>query len=178
VIASRTRLADARDEAQAAHEALVQIVYMEDAAAVGQNAELILSGLLFGPIFTPEINVYDDLKSSGDLALLTNVELRQGLARMDAIFEQLALLQADLTTVQQLNFDPYVVRRLTLGSSLGPFLGLEDLPADASPRMESDDMRTLRNLALFKLDLVTQLLAEYDEAADALDSVEEAMGDV
>ncbi len=174
VVASRIRLEDARVEAQAAREALTDIAYLRDAGEVGRRSDLVLSGLLFGPIFTPEMNVYDDLKSSGDLALLRNVDLRQALARMDAIFEQLDLLQADLSTVQQLNFDPYVVRELALGPSLGPFMGLDDLPVDSAPA--PSDLRTLRNLALFKLDLVTQLLAEYDAAADALDSVEEAMG--
>ena len=173
VVSSRARLADARAEARAAHAALTQIAYLEDAGEVGRSSEMVLSGLLFGPIFTPEMNVYNDLKSSGDLALLKNVPLRQALARMDAIFEQLALLQADLTTVQQLNFDPYVVRELVLGASLGPFMGLEDIPVDVSPG--GGDVRILRNLAVFKLDMVIQLLEGYDSAADALDSVERAM---
>ena len=175
VVASRIRLEDASEEAQAAYEALAEIAYWKDPARVSGREDLVLRGLLFGPDFTPEVNVYADLKSSGDLGLLTNGELRQALARMDATFEQLALLQADLTMVQQLNVDPFVVREFALGATMGPYLGLEGLPADAP---SSDvDPRILRNLALFKLDLVEQLLSQYADAADALDAVEAAMGE-
>lgn len=173
VVASRIRLEDASEEAKAAYEALAEIAYWQDPARVSEREDLVLQGFLFGPVFTPEVNVYADLKSSGDLALLTNVELRQALARMDATFEQLALLQADLTMVQQLNFDPFVVREFALGATMGRYLGLEGLPADA-PSSEVDP-RILRNLALFKLDLVEQLLVHYADAADALDAVEAAM---
>jgi hypothetical protein len=173
VVASRGRLESASEEAQAAYDALAEIAYWQDPARVSEREDLVLQGFLFGPVFTPEVNLYADLKSSGDLALLTNVDLRQAPARMDATFEQLDLLQADLTMVQQLNFDPFVVREFALGATMGPYLGLEDLPADApSPDV---DPRILRNLALFKLDLVEQLMAKYADAADALDAVEAAM---
>lgn len=45
---------------------------------------LLLSGLLYGPSYSPELNVYDDLKNSGELALLTNPDLRRALARMES----------------------------------------------------------------------------------------------
>lgn len=173
--ATRERLQDAREEAASAREALTLIAYWEDPAEAAERQDVISSGLLFGPAFTPEMNVYDDLKSSGDLALLRNGGLRQALARMDATFEQLALIQADLTMVQQLNFDPFVVREFSLAGALGPILDLDGLPTDAV--VPDFDMRVLRNLALFKLDLVTQLLDLYEDAFDVMRQVEEAMGD-
>jgi hypothetical protein len=173
--ATRARLTDAAEEARAAQEALESIAYWRDVTTVGQQQELVLFGLLFGPVFTPETNVYADLKNSGDLGLLTSPELRQALAHMDAVLEQLALLQSDLTMVQQLNFDPFVVRAFDLGQTMGPFLGLEELPS-AGPAPELD-MRLLRNLALFKLDLVIQLGNQYEKVAAALDAVERAMDD-
>jgi len=173
VTATRLRLDEARQEARAARGALIAIASWQEPARLGERSDLVLDGMLFGPTFTPEINVYDDLKSSGDLALLTNADLRQALARMDAIFERLALLQDDLTTVQQLNFDPFVIRELALGGILGPNLGLRDLPLDTPA--PAFDLRVLRNLALFKLDLVSLLIARYDEATEALDAVEAAM---
>lgn len=175
VTATRIRLADAREDAQAGYDALAEIAYWEDPSRVSQGRGTVLRGLLFGPAFSPEINVYEDLKSSGDLALLTNIELRQALARMDAAFEQLALMQADLTMVQQLNIDPFVVREFALGPTMGPYLGLEGLPVDTPD--PGTDPRVLRNLALFKLDLVRQLLDQYAEATDALDAVEQAIGE-
>jgi hypothetical protein len=173
VRATRIRLEDAREQAEVARESLAELARLADATFVAERVDRMMVGFLFGPIFTPEINVYADLKNSGDLALLTSGELRQALARMDAQFEQLALLQSDLTTVQQLNFDPVVVREFSLGPTLGPSLGLGNLPADAGA--PAVDLRVLRNLALFKLDLVVQLLEGYSEASEALDAVERAM---
>ena len=60
-------------------------------------------GLLYGSTFYPELNVYDDLKSSGELALLTNPELLRSLATMDSRLELMRIAQADLTAVQQLH---------------------------------------------------------------------------
>lgn len=175
VAATRERLRAAQELARSAREALTLIVYWEDAEEVGRHQDLISSGLLFGPVFTPEINVYADLKNSGDLALLRSADLRQALARMDATFEELDLLQADLTMVQQLNFDPFLLREFPLAGTLGPFLGLEGLPADA---VATDfDLRLIRNLALFKLDLIAQVLAGYDDAFDVLRLVEAALLD-
>ena len=171
--ATRVRLDGAVEEVRAAENALTLAAYWQDPATLSQNHDVVLSGLLFGPVFTPEINVYDDLKNSGDLGLLTNAKLRQALAHMDAVFEQLSLLQADLTMVQQLNVDAFVVQELGLAATMGPYLGLENLPADApNPGI---DMQRVRNLSLFKLDLVRQLHLHYERAAEALEAVEHAM---
>lgn len=171
--ATRVRLDDAVEEVRAAEKALTLAAYWQDPATLSQNQDVVLSGLLFGPVFTPEINVYDDLKNSGDLGLLTNAKLRQALAHMDAVFEQLSLLQADLTMVQQLNVDSFVVQELGLAATMGQYLGLENLPADV-PNPDID-MQRVRNLSLFKLDLVRQLHLNYERAEEALDAVEHAM---
>lgn len=173
IVATRGHLTEAVEEALSAQEALSAMAYWEDPALLKHEQETVLRGFLFGPVFTPEINVYSDLKNSGDLALLTSADLRQALARMDAVLEQLALLQSDVVAVQQLNFDPFVVGALVLEGTLGPFLGLEDLPQNNST--PDVDMQVLRNLALFKLDLVLQLLRRYDDAGEALQGVEDAM---
>lgn len=175
IVATRSHLQEAVEEARRAQEALSAMAYWDDPGLLNRQQEIVLRGLLFGPVFTPEINVYSDLKNSGDLALLSSPDLRQALARMDAVLEQLALLQSDVVAVQQLNFDPFVVGELALEGTLGPFLGLEDLPRNTST--PDVDMQVLRNLALFKLDLVLQLLRGYDDAEETLQGVEDAMGE-
>ena len=171
--ATRVRLDEAVEETRAAQEALTLAAYWQDPATLSQRHDVVLLGLMYGPVFTPEINVYDDLKNSGDLGLLTNAELRQALAHMDAVFEELALLQSDVTMVQQLNVDSFLMQELGLGATMGPYLGLEDLPVDV-PNPDID-MQRLRNLSLFKLDLVRQLHVQYKRAVEALNEVEHAM---
>jgi hypothetical protein len=92
---------------------------------------------------------------------------------MDATFEELALLQADITMVQQLTIDPFVIREFDLGPIVGPWVGLEDLPRD--PETTELDLRMMRNLSLFKLDLIEQEISNYREAMEALDEVDYAM---
>ena len=166
---TRARLDDARTEAVSSQEALQRMVRWTAVSEALEQDGTVLRGLLYGPAFAPELNVYTDLKNSGDLALLRNAGLRQALARMEATLDRLHLLQADLITVQQLRYDPFVLENFALVRSLGPFLGLEDLPEDPSP---TPDLRELRNLALFKLDLVTQLLDAYADAEASIDDVE------
>ena len=173
VTATRARLDRALGEATSAHSALTTTARWTDAAEVAGREQLVGAGLLYGPVFTPELNVYMDLKSSGDLALLRSDELRQALARMDATFEQLALLQADMVMVQQLNIDPFAIREFDLGPIVGPWVGIDDLTEEsATPDF---DIRVFRNLSLFKLDLVEQEIRTYREAMDALDDVEKAI---
>lgn len=173
VTATRARLDQALDEATSAQSALTTTARWTDASDVAGREHRVGVGLLYGPVFTPELNVYMDLKSSGDLALLRSDDLRQALARMDAKFEELALLQADMVMVQQLNIDPYVIREFDLGPIVGPWVGLDDLTE--APATPAFDIREFRNLSLFKLDLVEQEIQTYREAMDALDDVEEAI---
>jgi hypothetical protein len=166
-----TRLQTARDEATETGEALRALASGAQHSSSDFD-DLLRDGLLYGPTFSPEINVYDDLKSSGELALLQNTELRQALAKMDATLELVGLHQADLTVVQQLNYDSFIIEELDLVRLLGDYVGLaatdraDSLPAEAA---------RVRNLAVFKLDLVTALLQLYDEATAALAAVEAAM---
>ena len=99
--------------------------------------------------------------------------LRQALARMDSTFERLALLQADMVMVRQLNIDPYVIREFDLGPIVGPWVGIDDLTGESAP--PDVDIRVSRNLSLFKLDLVEQEIRTYREAMEALDEVENAI---
>jgi hypothetical protein len=175
VAATRERLADARGDAEAAATALRSLASWEAIPDLDEEGEqLLLGGLLFGPSFTPEVNVYIDLKSSGDLALLRSTELRQALASMDATLEQLQFLQDDLIAVQQLNYDPYVIETLSLDGGFATYLGVEGVPR--GPISVPGDLRTLRNLALFKLDLVSQLVGQLNETDQALDAVDAALG--
>jgi hypothetical protein len=99
--------------------------------------------------------------------------LRQALARMDSTFERLALLQADMVMVRQLNIDPYVIREFDLGPIVGPWVGIDDLTGESAP--PDVDIRVSRNLSLFKLDLVEQEIRTYRETMEALDEVENAI---
>lgn len=174
VAATRSRLSSALEDARRAAEALGRVARWEDWPDLdGDVEDLLLQGLLFGPSFAPEINVYIDLKSSGDLGLLRSAELRQALARMDATLEQLQFLQDDLISVQQLNYDPWIIDHLSLAGSFAAYLGLEGVPE--SPSTPTGDLSVLRNLALFKLDLVSQLVAQLGEASGALDAVDVAL---
>ncbi len=129
-----------------------------------ETLKLLRHGLLFGLAFHPEMSVYDDLKSSGELALLTNPVLRQTLSSMEAGLEQLRLTQADLTTVQQLNIDSYMVDHMELISFYGELTGLQQTEAGLPADLGFVDDREFRNRVLLKLDLVTQLEAVLQEA--------------
>ncbi len=107
--------------------------------------------------FHPEMSVYDDLKNSGELALLKSSEIRQSLSRMEAGLEQLKLTQADLTTVQQLNVDSYMVDHIDLFSFYGELTGLDAIETQADTDFGFIVDRNFRNRVLLKLDLVTQL---------------------
>jgi hypothetical protein len=173
IVATRDRLNLALEQSVSVREALTSTAQWTEIRDMAGRAELVGNGLLYGPVFTPELNVYTDLKSSGDLALLRSTDLRQALARMDATFEQLALLQADITMVQQLTIDPFVIREFDLGPIVGPWVGLEDLPRE--PNNPDFDLRMMRNLSLFKLDLIEQEIQSYREAMEVLEEVDGAM---
>lgn len=136
-----------------------------------------VDGLLFVPNCTPELNVYEDLKSSGELALLTNQRLRQALSAMEASVVQVAGAQEDTEAVQQLNFDPYRLARVDLRPILGPELGLPD--AGPAPRPDLDFILTIdfRNLALFKLDLFVQMDRAMDVVGERLTLVAQLIDD-
>ncbi len=125
--------------------------------------DLLRHGLLFGSAFYPEMSVYDDLKSSGELALLTNPGLRRSLSSMKAGLEQLRLAQADLTVVQQLNIDSYMVDHMDLTDFYGDMTGLKLPDGGSIASYEFIDDREFRNRVLLKLDLVVQLETVIEE---------------
>ncbi len=130
-------------------------------------------GLLFGLAFHPEMSVYDDLKSSGELALLTDSRLRQALSHMDSGLEQLRLAQSDLTTVQQLNVDSYMVDHMDLISFYGELTGMDQ--ASDVPRSDFEFLgdREFLNRVVLKLDLVTQLEAALAETESRVQDVKD-----
>ena len=137
--------------------------------------QLVRFGVLYGPTFSPELNVYDDLKNSGELALLTNRNIRRSLATMDNRLEVLQLAQSDLALVQQLEIDSYAIDHINLRVLYGDDLGISWV----TPDMEHDfnflsDMR-FKNRVLLKLDLVTQLVSGFDKAEAALESVRQSI---
>jgi hypothetical protein len=168
-------LADVRSEHDNARGAVEALRGLLPEATAGlppeELRERLAYGLLYGPSFHPELSVYDDLKNSGELGLLTDPALRRALSVMDARVQRLRLTQDDLTTVQQLNVDGYLLRNLPLRTVAAPFLDIEPAsnfgPADAAPTRS----RAFENLVVFKLDLVRL-------AAEAFASLEEALVEV
>lgn len=120
----------------------------------------LIQGFLGVAEFEPHLNVYQDLKSSGELALLEDPAVRESLSAMDAALEHLAEVRSDLATVQQLNFDPYLIRRVDLAAVLFPPSLQTDSPGPSSTVGDDLDVlaeREFRNLAAFKMDLLDGL---------------------
>ena len=165
-----------QENAAGGADALREIVSLDGQNIV--NAELIdllRYGVLFGSDFSPELNVYDDLKNSGELALLRSPRLRQALAKMESQLKLVALAQADMTTIQQLYIDSFAIENLDLRLIYGSDVGLEpDPPIDPSGSELVFDRKT-RNRLLLKLDLVTYLQSRLDEAEAALVTVQDAI---
>ena len=132
--------------------------------------------LTYNPVLALELNVYDDLKHSGELALLSSSSLRRELATMDSRLERVRSAQDDLLTVQQLHVDSYMIEHLDLDE-----LRLLD-PEAALTNTATVDMgfiaeREFRNRIHLKLDLITQFLEALDHAESTLLAVErEAAG--
>lgn len=164
--------AETSDAAEALREILgLQPPYESDEPIL----DLLRHGLLFGPAFHPEMSVYDDLKSSGELALLTDPGLRQSLSSMEAGLELLRLAQADLTTVQQLNIDSYMVDHMDLNFFYGDITGLQQVNDGSMANYEFFNDREFRNRVLLKLDLVTQLEAAIGETKSRVQTVKRSI---
>ncbi|HSM62252.1 MAG TPA: hypothetical protein VK849_15695 [Longimicrobiales bacterium] len=144
----------------------------------GQLVGAVGWGFFGMPTFHPELNVYDDLKSSGELALLTDPSLRQGLSAMDAAIERLRLAQEDLTTVQQLNLDPFLIQRVDLRHVMDVGeMGLHEVAAPSRSELIFTSDPEFRNLALFKLDLVLQADRAAAEAEERMLAVRHALAE-
>ena len=176
VQATLFELNKARDDAVAVAAALrVLISFPQHDHGNDAVEELLRPALLYVPTFYPEINVYDDLKSSGELALLTNSELRSSLANMDARLGLVRMAQDDMATVQQLNIDSYMMDNLNLRWFCGSITGLDDIAEAAMPDPAFISDMDFQNLLLFKPDLVTSVEKEFQNAADALIAVQRSI---
>lgn len=60
---------------------------------------------LYGPSFSAELSVFDDLVSSGELSLLTDAELRRRLAELKSKLDNARRIQDDLAMVQIFDVD-------------------------------------------------------------------------
>ncbi len=129
--------------------------------------------LFYGPVFSPELNVYDDLKSSGELSLLTNPALRSALARMDASMGRVQLAQSDLSNVQQLHIDSFAIDSTPVRLFYAEEIGLTEVDTGNEDPFDFVDDPRFRGRMVLKLDLVTQLEIRFREAGEALVKVRE-----
>jgi hypothetical protein len=141
----------------------------------GDLERAMLQGYFFGSDFAPELSVYDDLKSSGELSLLTNAELRRALSAMDSRIERLGLALADMATVQQLNLDSYLIRRVDLVPILGGLLQVEPPAAETVTDFSFTADPEFRNLVLFKLDLVVGVDGHFERTESELLAAQRAI---
>lgn len=148
------------------------------AAIPGDSLRLAVAvGLLGGTAqFEPQMDTYEDLRSSGELALL-ETGVRRSLSSVDQRLRRLQAARTDLTTVQQLNYDPFAIANLDLPLLLGDFLDLEITAAgqrDGAYRKILAS-RPFRNLVVFRLDLLENVLAETGALEEALREAEAAI---
>ncbi|MDX1394214.1 MAG: hypothetical protein R3195_07480 [Gemmatimonadota bacterium] len=173
---SLSALRSAREEAEGAIAALRLLVTRPRAEwDPGELQDAVLYGAFYGPLFSPEISVYEDLKNSGELALLTDPEVRRTLSSMESRLDRAMASQADLSIVQQLNLDTYLMDRTDLRPVMREWLGLEEALGHVAPDFGFVTEREFINRALFKLDLIRHLDSQFAEAEHALVAAEEAI---
>lgn len=160
--------------------ALLRTSLMRDDAVALPDDSLSLAvavGLLGGTSqFEPQMDTYEDLRSSGELALLAP-DVRRSLSAVDQRLRRLEKARLDLTTVQQLHYDPFAVANVDMASLLSEFL---DLEMAEDPRTEAENReilasRRFRNLLVFRLDLLENILAETSATEEALGAAAEAI---
>ena len=160
-----------RADATAAASAIRGLINGKE-MSVNESREAIRFGLLYGPAFSPELNVYDDLKNSGELALLTDADLRRSLAQMDSSLELIRLAQEDFSGVQHLQIDSFAVDHTDLGVFYGEDVGLDWRSIDDAAIDEIVNDQRFRNRMHLKLDLVTQIELQFGTAEDVLIDVQ------
>ena len=130
---------------------------------------------LYGPSFSAELSVFDDLVSSGELSLLTDAELRRRLAVLNSKLGNARRVQEDLTMVQVFDVDRYMLDNVDMEQFYGEVLKL-DVSDEARPAdLAFVSSRTFRNVMLLKLDLVLVLIGEFESVVDALNDVRDSV---
>jgi len=169
-------LREARDNARGAAAALRKLMSLQEHDSHDDEMEELLRyGLTYGPNFFPELNVYDDLKNSGELALLTNPELRRSLASMEARLELARFVQSDLITIMQLNFDSYLITHFDLRWLYGPLTGLAQMTDASEIDLGFMSGMKFQNLLVFKLDMIEQVDAAFQKTEVALMAVQQTI---
>ena len=142
-----------------------------------ETYETLRHGMLFGPTFAPELSVYDDLESSGELGLLSNRNLRRALARLSARLESARLIQDDMATVQQLSVDRFMLDNFDLLPFFGADLDLE-VPADQPAADFAFLSNTrFRNIVLLKLDIISQVEIALANVEESLVEIQNIVGE-
>jgi len=137
--------------------------------------KLLRFGILYGPVFSPELNVYDDLKNSGELALLTDRDVRQSLATMDSRLAIYQMAQSDLASVQQLQIDSYAIDHADVRLLYGEDLGIEWVADDAEHDYEFMADKRFQNRILLKLDLISEVVIRFNDAEAALEKARQTI---
>ena len=173
-----TTLADLHDEignSTGAVDALRKLVGQSELPD-DEIRGLLRYALMYAPNFSPELNVYDDLKNSGELALLTDRRIRRALARMDAQLKRFQLAQVDLASVQLLDIDSYLIDEIDLRPLYGTDLGLEWTTVDGRRDFEFVSDTRFQNRVLLKLDLVSAIQSGLTDVEVALVEVQQTIG--
>ena len=167
----RTNLAAEAEDVGGAGDALRALIAgpRDDPAAIEAH---FAYGLFYVSMVYARSSVYDDLKNSGELALLTDPALREALSEMEALLEGLQGAQRDMATVQQLTVDPFLIGHFNLYPVLSSFLDLSE-SGESSGVVDVLDSDEFRNQVLFKLDLTTQVGAALARVQNQLDHVEQ-----
>jgi hypothetical protein len=167
-----------RENASGAADALKRLaLYTEKPVPENELGGLLQYAFLYGSTFSAELNVYEDLKSSGELALLSSTDLRQALAKMDSRLVQVTLAQFDLTAVMHRNFDSYWAQHTDMRLVYDGVLGFEGFAQDGEADYGFMLDPEFRNRMMLKLDLVLWVDQSLKEAEDALVNVENAISD-
>ena len=132
-------------------------------------------GFLYGPSFSAELSVFDDLVSSGELSLLTNAELRRRLAVLKSQLGIARRSQDDLAMVQVFDVDRYMLDNVDMERFYGPVLDLDVTDEPRPSDLAFVETQLFRNVMLLKLDLVMVLIGDFSALHDALQDVRESV---
>ncbi|MDX1591965.1 MAG: DUF6090 family protein [Balneolaceae bacterium] len=122
-----------------------------------------VDSLMWGPIWmtvteVPVLQTYSDLKSSGNISIIQNHRIRDGLSDLQFGLNNLDRQQKDLLTVQQLRIDGIAIDRIDFVTLLAA-TRFKELPggADNDYRTLFND-RSIRNALGAKLSLMETAL--------------------